>query len=269
MIEIIKTIIPLKIRKIVGNIIDRHPIIFLPLLWIIYRMIILPCPIRFNTFLIITSQGKIFVKVRGWSIFQEIFREKIYEKMYNIKKDDVVIDVGANVGIFALKAVRCVGNKGLVITIEPEPNNFELLRKNLKNYQNVIILQEAVGNYCGEAKLYLSENSEEHSIKRDFGGGYVVVKIETLDSIITRLNLKKVNFVKIDVEGAEIDVLERAKKVLSTYKPVLAIEYHGNKNMNKIIKILKDFSYNFKIMCLDNINSLGIIYAWYGGKYYE
>jgi len=189
-----------------------------------------------------------------WSVIQEIFRDNNYLKKYNLKKDDVVIDIGANVGIFTLKVAKTIGRDGLCIAIEPDLSNFKLLEENTNKYNNVIRLQKAIGNKEGYVKLYL-KTSLEHSIKRDYGMGYIICKMETLDQIVEKLNLQKIDFIKIDVEGAEVEVLEGAKRTLFLFRPKLALEYHSIKDLHKIIKILENLSIIMKYL-VKNLNRL-------------
>lgn len=242
MTEILRAILPSKIHEKVG----RLPLLFLPLMWVIFRMLIIP--LFDNKFLIISPKVKCKVRNKGWIILQKIWRDNIYGRKYKLKRDDVV----TNVGIFTLKVIKTIGREGLCIAIEPESNNFKLLEETTRQYDNVIRLQVAVSNTEGYAKLYLAETSGEHSIKRNYGVGYITVKMETLDQITEKLNLKKINFIKIDVEGAN--------KILSLFRPKLVLEYHSIGELYKIIEILENLNYNYGIF--NEKYQLRYIYAW-------
>ena len=136
-----------------------------------------------------------------------------------IKEGDIVIDVGANIGYYTLIFAQLVGKSGKVFAFEPEPKNFEILKKNIaiNNYDNVIVEQKIVSEKNGKMKLYVS-NSDivGHRIQqmRDLEN-FVEVESVTLDDYMKKLSLDdKVNFIKIDVEGFEPNVLEGSKKVL-------------------------------------------------------
>ena len=81
--------------------------------------------------------------------------KKVFEK--NISKGDIVVDVGAHIGTHTLTFARIVGDKGTVFAFEPDPRNFEILRKNIKinNYQNVTLVNKVVSDKDEESgKFY-------------------------------------------------------------------------------------------------------------------
>lgn len=136
-----------------------------------------------------------------------------------IKPGDIVIDVGANIGYYTLIFAKLVGKTGKVIAFEPEPKNFEILKKNIEinNYDNVIAEQKIVSDKCGKMKLYLSDSGiVGHRIKQ-IENLEKCIEVESiiLDDYMKKLNLDgKINFIKIDVEGAEHVVLKGSKKIL-------------------------------------------------------
>lgn len=122
-----------------------------------------------------------------------------------VKSGDVVVDLGANIGYYTLLFAKWVGAKGKVYAFEPEPENFEILKKNveLNGYKNVVLENKAVGERSGKAKLYLSEeNSGDH---RTFGdGARRVVEVDqvALDDYFGR-HKGKIDLIKMDIQGAE------------------------------------------------------------------
>ncbi len=253
-IKLYKNII--KIRKFV----DNCPVFLIPLLSIIYKTLILPINFRGDCIALrVRKPLIIYLRKKGWIQLKEIFQDKIYEKIFKIKKGDNVIDIGANVGVFTLNAAEKVGKKGCIVAVEPEPNNVLFLRKNVKNKKNVIIIPKAVGNSKKTIKLYISKFPDEHSIKHNYGYGYVKVKITTLDNIVSTLKLKDINFLKVDTEGSELDVLNGGINTLKNYKPNLVIEYHSRNDKIKLIKFLEKIKYNIKTIKLNK--NMGIIHA--------
>jgi FkbM family methyltransferase len=180
---------------------------------------------------------------------------------------DIVIDVGAHLGRYTLISSNKVGTKGKVIAIEANPQVVELLKKNLNlNIQskNVIPLNYAVYSHKSKIKLFLHEQSivsvysphntvvaERYNRSRE-RERFVEVTTDTLDNIINSIgiNLEKINWIKIDVEGAELEVLKGAHNILSKSKDIaLLIEVHniaeGRNLYENIMELLK--TYNFKI----------------------
>ncbi len=151
---------------------------------------------------------------------------KGYELYYNLKRGDFVVDAGAYTGDYTIFAAKKVGKKGKIIAFEPDEKNRKVLKRNLKkeNIKNVIIIpfglwgENTYYNLSGFNGLHssISENKKGKQIK--------VVK---LDYIIRRLNLKKLDFIKMDIEGAEIEAIKGSIKTLKKFRPNLAIaSYH-------------------------------------------
>ena len=125
-----------------------------------------------------------------------------------VKKGDIVLDVGANIGYYTLIFAKLVGTGGRVFAFEPEPNNFALLEKNIEinGYKNIQLFKKAVTSKSGKVNLYLNINTEGgHSIyKSKDSGKRIEVESVCLDDFID----EKVDFIKIDVEGSEGEVIK-------------------------------------------------------------
>ena len=146
-----------------------------------------------------------------------------YEKCYQLSKGDVVIDAGAHIGTFTVKAAKAVGNQGKVIAIEPEANNLQLLSRNVKanGLQNVSIVPKGVWESKGRLKLNIScKRTTGHSFYRDAQFGtkdtkeFREVEVDTVDNIIRQLGIGPVNFIKMDIEGAEIEAIKGMDETL-------------------------------------------------------
>ena len=144
----------------------------------------------------------------------------------------VVVDVGAHVGFFTLLAARSVGLQGKVYSFEPESQNYALLLKNvvLNGYSSVVAKQKAVSNKPGITDLYLSSlDTGSHSIYPQAARGVTgaqKVDTTTLDAFLEGVGWPKVDLIKIDVEGAEIAVLEGMSRFLESQHTIkLILEY--------------------------------------------
>jgi len=231
--RILRNILPRRLRRLLVRGLTRT--IFSRGLWLAAPLAQLLFGVRLHSaqkgiyHAAVPSAGvEIIVPFDSWGLLNEIYTLNLYERGFKVEKDDIVIDVGAHVGIFTVKAARAVGQGGLVIAIEPAPDNVELLRENVRinNLTNVVIVEEAVGDNKGEGKLYLSSKSYKHSTVMA-ATRYTEVKMDTLDNIISGLNLAKVNFIKIDIEGAELQALAGARRTLSLPGLKLAVAaYH-------------------------------------------
>ena len=167
---------------------------------------------------------------------------------FSPKQGDIVVDIGAAFGFYTIISSKRVGAQGKVVAIEAHPGNFEMLNRNIKLNQltNVIPLNYAV--YSKETKLKLYNNySIMHERIGERTTKFVEANANTLDYILQQQQqVIHVNWIKIDVEGAELEVLKGAQNVLSKSKDiVLLIEVHGPDNYIPIIEFLN--LYSFKI----------------------
>ena len=153
----------------------------------------------------------------------EISINKVYEKFETdfinreIKKGEVVLDIGANIGYYTLIFARLVGEKGKVFAFEPDPNNFQILKKNveLNGYKNVILINKAVANKSGKLKFYLSEvNMGDHRIYDSYDGRKnIEVKCIKIDEYFQDYK-GKIDFVKMDIQGSETGAILGMAKLL-------------------------------------------------------
>ncbi len=146
------------------------------------------------------------------------------------KKNMTIIDVGANVGYHTLILSQIAGETGKVFSFEPEINNLNLMKENiaLNHFKNIEVLRKAASSQNGSIKLYLSnsDNLGVHSTvycAETLSKEYEEIEAVRLDDFAKENNIK-VDFVKIDVEGAETDVLAGMDTILKTHRPILVVE---------------------------------------------
>jgi FkbM family methyltransferase len=168
---------------------------------------------------------------KDWHFF-EIPRTKV-------EKDDVVLDCGAAEGVFSfLIASKC----SKVYAIEPLPLFVEALKKTFAQTPNIEIIPVALSNESGSGFL----NNDDISSTVD-EKGEIPITLQTIDNLFFRKGLK-VNYIKADLEGFEIKMLEGAKETIKQNKPKIAITTYHNKDHSELIeKILREYnpSYNF------------------------
>ena len=173
-----------------------------------------------------------FVEIEGRKMFTQnndglalsIF--KIYEpnqteivKKY-VHEGDIVVDIGAHVGYYTLLMAQLVGKNGKVYSFEPDPVNFQLLKKSVEinGFENVVLIQKAVSNITDKVKLFLGDN--DSAINRIYDAKLGDAK-ESIDVESIRIdeyfkeNDELVNFIKIDSEGSEIKIINGMKQFLS------------------------------------------------------
>ena len=168
------------------------------------------------------------------------------------KEGDTVIDIGAHIGRYTITSSKQVGNTGKVLAIEADPDNFQLLKRNiaLNNLKNVLPLNYAVFSARTRMKLYEQSASAKYNslmlARAAKTKNYVEVNADTLDSILKLNEVNQVNWIKIDVEGAEFEVLKGSTKTLSTDNVSLFIEIHNiddPSHYHNIIDFLKYRNY--------------------------
>ena len=194
---------------------------------------------------------------------------------FSPKEGDIVIDVGAHIGRYTIIASKRVGVYGKVIAIEAHPGNYDMLNRNIKlnGLTNVITLNYAVYSKESKIKLYVPDEefgyTMHHSIMFNYLSSkypllgkenekFIEVNASTLDNLLQKNGLsREVNWIKIDVEGAEFEVLTGSIDILSKSKDIsLLIEVHNvhAHHHRVIIELLS--SYNFKVEFQKSYNSV-------------
>tara|TARA_B110000503_G_C7041720_1_gene368499 strand:- start:39 stop:896 length:858 start_codon:yes stop_codon:yes gene_type:complete len=177
---------------------------------------------------------------RGYFLLREK-QEPILEFGHKfLNEGDIVIDCGANQGIFSLSFKSKIKKSGIIFCIEP----FDYATKKIKNnfilnkYNNFFIYKNIVSDKVGLTKIYYSEGITDASIvhKRN---NYKIIKSITIDYLAKKHNLKKLNFIKLDIEGAEYSALLGAKNSISKFKPIIYLENNDINRFNLIINLLK------------------------------
>jgi FkbM family methyltransferase len=139
-------------------------------------------------------------------------------------------DVGANIGFFSLVAARQVGESGNVIAFEPVPENADAIRRNadLNAFDWIIVVDVAVSSSTGEAELVLAEHPGGAALRSAAmppdATRCITVKTATLDSLVRRKDFPPPDVVKIDVEGAELRVLQGMAGVVQDHRPKIVCE---------------------------------------------
>ncbi|MGP8217171.1 MAG: FkbM family methyltransferase [Bacteroidia bacterium] len=169
-----------------------------------------------------------------------------------VNEGDYVIDAGGCYGDTALFFAHHAGNRGKVYSFEFVPENIEILSKNIEiNLQlkeRIELMQIPLWSEPGipvyyeqfgpATKVSMSPISEKSSI----------VKTTTIDQLVSKNQIKKVDFIKMDIEGAEIEALKGGEKTIRKYKPKLAISlYHSEQDFKRIPEFIKnlDMGYRF------------------------
>jgi FkbM family methyltransferase len=235
--------------------------------------------------ILIDIQGsKMYVNTQDKGLVPSLLVYGVYEKYESelfkklIKPGMLVVDIGANIGYYSLIAAKLVGNNGRVYAFEPEPNNYNLLVKNIKinNLANIIPIQKAVSNKRGNIKLFLDKvNLAAHSFSENNipiqKEGFVEVEALTLDEFFENTTKNsKVDFIKLDTQGAEGLVVEGSTGILSSNNLKIVMEFwpYGLKNMGtdplRLLHKLQNFGFRIKLIdevsqCMKDIEIMEIV----------
>jgi len=169
----------------------------------------------------------------------------------------VCLDVGANIGYYAFLESKQVGDSGKVIAMEPSPRNFQQLKKNseLNNSSNVDIYNYAAGDKEGTVEFVVSKLSNLSKVvvpgrKIPEGCEIIQVPLIKIDSFIQEKGITNVDFVRMDVEGYEINVFDGMWDTIKKFKPIIQMEFHippiDQKEQLKFFTTLKDLGYEIK-----------------------
>jgi FkbM family methyltransferase len=178
----------------------------------------------------------------------------------HVEAGDIVFDVGAHFGFFSYYAVQKGAKE--VYAFEPNPYVFEILKKHAEMWSDKIKpYQLALSEKNGEADLFISgelgtistmlENREKSILKFYKYNKKVKVKTMTLDSFCKEYNVERVDFIKIDTEGSEREIIKGAKETIKRFKPKMAIAaYHlpdDKKVIPELVLSIRD-DYKFKLV---------------------
>jgi len=162
-----------------------------------------------------------------------------YLDFANLRPGHVVLDLGAYAGMAAIVFSKCVGSAGKVISYEPDPDNFKAatvnvaLHARLSGLHNIDLNQYAVWKDCEGIEFSCDGNmgsSASHIVGRR--GQVRVVDTITLEDILHVHDLQRVDFLKIDIEGAEIEVIEHSLDLLAKLRPAIVMESHRVENIH-------------------------------------
>ena len=184
--------------------------------------------------------------------------------LFRPSEGDTVVDIGAHMGRYTIPCSKSAGMSGKVVAIEAHPYNFRILQHNLRlnKIKNVSLLNCAVYSNRARLKLYLPDEdlgyTMHHSLMTNYLASkysneierkYIEVEADTLDNLLKARGINEVNWIKIDVEGAELEVLRGAREILSTNTRIsILVEIHGKDTYGPTMELLKtnNFSIEFE-----------------------
>jgi len=215
---------------------------------------VLKGPIRGTKFVL----GSLAGRGGGVSVYFNLVEEKQTIEFTNqLRSNDTVFDVGANVGYYSVIASKIIGTKGTVIAFEPVVRNLHYLYKHveLNNLRNVMILPFACSDTSSfETFSFGFSSAEGHLIQSNSNimqkfdpESVAFVCTITIDDFVDNTGVGP-SVIKIDVEGAELSVLKGAERTLSTVKPKIFLSVHTSELEIECQRYLSKIGYQYKLL---------------------
>jgi FkbM family methyltransferase len=195
-------------------------------------------------------------------IINQINVESIYDPILDEEEDLVILDIGANIGLFSLYAQD---RAKIIYAIEPTPSHFEKLKELTKDYQNICLLNYAVNDTDTEIDFYIHDDNTTMNSSVNKYEKKIKIKGMTIGSIIKEMGLTHVDFVKCDIEGSEIKAI--TNETISEVKDIVdcwfleihatnpEVSWPGNleDNRNKISQIFINQGYETQYIGHDTL----------------
>ena len=251
LIDLFRKILPIKVRQDLGLWLISQSAKSKWLLYPYYQMLCGEMPKNLTLLpdneSVVTYKGhKVYSPRDGILAFMEVIQDEVYEQLWKPIGRDTVFDVGAYVGMFTVKASDMVGKGGIVYAIEPEPRNLTYLDKNTKDLPNVKIVRAIIGSKVGTGRLYISSASPCHTVAYHHKNS-IEIEMITLDSLEIQPD-----FVKIDAEGSELEILKGSEKIIEKGTRFAIACYHdlpgGGKELEPVVKFLENRDYKVVVI---------------------
>lgn len=194
------------------------------------------------------------------------YEGEILDQFMNVvKTGDTCLDIGANIGHHSIFLSKLVGKTGEVIAFEPIQKLADQINLSAKenNLDNLKVVVSALGEKNYDTVIHINKYviGSSSLLATRYGNDVekINIKVSKLDDIFNSLNIQKIDFMKIDVEGYEWFVLDGGRDVISTHKPKIVIEYSPEyyrqndvSHMDKIISFLREN--NYQLYDIENSN---------------
>jgi FkbM family methyltransferase len=171
-------------------------------------------------------------------LLQAIFVEREYADYFPFYEDAIILDVGAHFGYFSLFANINTGKDARIISVEPDPKNFTLLKKNIfENKTTKVELHNfAISDQSGEVKLFLGSSVNSSLLEiyalNEHHANHVSVNAMTLEQLFVTAKLKHIDFLKLDCEGAEFAIIMNSPPEIFEAITTISMEFHDLRDPN-------------------------------------
>jgi FkbM family methyltransferase len=166
---------------------------------------------------------------------QDWFEDEIKFLRRLLQPGQQIIDIGANYGVYTLSMAKTVGGTGQLWSFEPASNTASFLRKGIaaNGFTHIVLEQSALSSVGGTAELSLNQNSELNSLVHNQSATIETetVPLVTLDECIDRYGWQKIDFIKIDAEGEETNILKGGERFFTELSPLVQYEIKAGEEL--------------------------------------
>jgi len=205
------------------------------------------------------------------SVFNEIFKFKEYREAEEqiIKAKNPILDAGSHIGLFCLYC-RALNEQVKIYAIEPEEDNFKILKQNIKenNFKNIEIVNAALSDKTGEGNLIISSDNHNHYLADDFlENSFAIVqatKVFSLPDFLAQHQIGQISLLKMDIEGGEYKIFESLNFDDFLKIQAIIMEYHissKNKNFKIIESKLRENKFSVEIFPSHFDRKMGFLWA--------
>ncbi|NLD36003.1 MAG: FkbM family methyltransferase [Desulfatiglans sp.] len=191
-----------------------------------------------------------------------------YIKQYMPQRGDVIIDCGAHIGNCTILFSRLVGKSGTVIAVEPFEVSFRILKERTKNLKcKITLINKAVWDKNTKIPLKVFDNTVSCRIVDDnhsaAGPDIKMIDCIAIDDLVAEINPERLNMIKMDIEGAEIEALKGSVNTIEKYSPRFAVASYHKRNTQKtcywVENFLNERGYSTKTFFLPHLTTYGEI----------
>jgi FkbM family methyltransferase len=226
-------------------------------------------PMNFSIPIKLVNGLKYMVRARTMdrSVLKEVWIKNIYNKHgVKVNEGDTVVDIGAHIGVFSVYAAE-LSKTGSVYAFEPFINNYRMLEKHkiINHKENLFIYNKGISDREGTQTLFLSpdNNTGGHSLHlKNHSDRKAEIQTITLSGFCDREKIHKIDFLKMDCEGAEFEILRSDESILQKVnKIVMECHPYGNNSVEDIVSILERNGFKVVRESNNSPNGIEMLYA--------
>ncbi|MFD1552001.1 hypothetical protein DNU06_01125 [Putridiphycobacter roseus] len=211
--------------------------------------------------------SSIYLKMISLGFFKKKYAELHFIQNV-IKPNDVVIDIGANLGYYSYFMAKSIQENGKLLAIEPIPLFADVWKKNMRKYQankNIKLFNVALGSKAQTAvkmSIPIVNGIVRHGLTKvdnhnvDQAALSFDVPMMVGDELLASEKVDQINYIKCDVEGYEQFVMPSLKNHIENYKPLIQIELNGKENREAVVKLLLSLDYQIHILDFNKLKGI-------------